>query len=390
MQVSIFHSTLALDAQRWNALAGNHPFTRYEFLANLEKQHCATPATGWTPRFLVAHEGEHWRGAVPAYLKTHSYGEYVFDWAWADAFARHGLRYYPKLVCAIPFTPVTGPRLLIAPGASRRQVTQALYRSVHALSEQLALSSIHWLFPDPGSRDALRPCSYLWRSDVQLHWFNEGYRHFDDFLSRLHSRKRKNIRRERRQIRASGITVDIKSGNDITDNDLVAFYRCYSRTALCKSGQVYLTLDFFRAIAAELTSHVVLFLARRGTRIVGAAWCLRDEETLYGRHWGCLEPTAGLHFETCYYTPIEYCIEEHLARLDGGAQGEHKLARGFRAVETVSAHWIHHPGFRHAIDRFLDEERTGLSAYREALARHTPFRHGATMPSGELPRTPLR
>ena len=369
-------------AAEWDALAGDdHPFTRHAFLDALERHGCVGERVGWIPSHILVHAGDRLAGATPAYLKLHSQGEFVFDWSWAEAYARHGLEYYPKLVSAIPFTPSTGPRLLVHPDASRHEVRRALAVCGVEVSKAMRASSFHWLFPRGADTDALRESGLLIRSGCQFHWSNRGYGDFQDFLGALTSKRRKEIRRERRQAEAAPVEIELHDGRTATEAHWRAYHALYSSTYDRKWGYPALSVGFFTGVAESLPDRILLVLARRGARYVAGAHCFVGRDTLFGRNWGCTEQYRGLHFELCYYRLIEYCIERRLATFDAGAQGEHKLMRGFLPVETHSAHWIEEPRFREAIARFLDGERAELAGYRRAMERHTPYR----TPAGGAP-----
>jgi predicted N-acyltransferase len=361
----------AVPAAQWNALAGPYPFLRHEFLAALHETGCASARTGWAPRFLTLWEGDRLTGALPLYLKSHSYGEYVFDWAWADAYERNGLDYYPKLLCAIPFSPVTGPRLLAADAAARARLIAA------ALELARGVSSLHVLFPTASEANELQRAGLVLRRGVQFHWSNPGYRDFDDFLSTLTHDKRKKIRQERRKVREAGVSLVRKAGGEITEEDWRFFTRCYNRTYRAHMSSPYLNFAFFSRLGRELPENLLLVLAAREGRPIAAALDMFTPAALYGRYWGCVEQVPALHFEACYYQGLEFCIERGIASFEGGAQGEHKLARGFLPRETWSAHWLRHPQFADAVERFLAREAAGVGHYIDELREHAPFRRDA-------------
>ena len=364
-----------IPASEWDALAGgDHPFTRHAFLDALERHGCVGEAVGWIPCHVLVYAGGVLSGAMPAYVKLHSQGEFVFDWGWADAYSRHGLDYYPKLVSAIPFTPSAGPRLLVRPGAPRPDVESALAAGAVAVAKAMRCSSFHWLFPHERDAAALRDRGLLMRSGCQFHWLNRGYRDFRDYLDALTSKRRKEIRRERRDAAAAPVEIEIHDGRTATEAHWRAYHTLYSSTYDRKWGYPALTPAFFIAVAAALPDRILLALARRGRSYVAGAHCFVGRDTLFGRNWGCTEQHRGLHFEICYYRLIEHCIRRGLARFDAGAQGEHKLLRGFLPVETHSAHWIADPRFREAIGRYLDGERAQLRRYRRAMEGHSPYR----------------
>jgi uncharacterized protein len=361
MRTRILDSLASLPAGQWNALLeGAYPFLRHEFLFALEQHGSASAETGWQAHHLLLENdvGEP-VAAAPLYLKSHSYGEFVFDFSWADASHRLGRAYYPKLVNAIPFTPVTGPRLL-APEPGTRVV---LAQAVRKQAESLGLSSAHALFLDDQDRVAYREAGFLLRKDCHYQWFNPGYRDFDDFLDRLDGRRRKEIRRERRKVANAGIHIEIKSGREISEYIWPTIYDCYSRTYLLRGQPPYLSFDCLRAISTQLGKEVLFFLAYRDSQMIAAAYMIEAGNCLYGRHWGCLEEHDGLHFELCYYQGISHCITRQLARFDAGAQGEHKLRRGFEPVGTWSAHWLAEPRLRDAVADYLRRETMAIDDY---------------------------
>ena len=373
MKLETVASLSAVPPDEWNRLARGDPFVSHAFLDALERTGCVGGRSGWTPMHLLLRERETLVAAMPLYMKTHSYGEYVFDWAWADAYHRNRLDYYPKLVCAVPFTPVTGPRLLAASETHRDALASALLE----LAQQLRVSSAHVLFPAADDHAALLRAGLLERRGVQFHWRNEGYAAFDDFLAAMNHAKRKNIRQERRKVRDAGITFEWLEGSRITPTDWSFFTQCYRNTYRAHGSRPYLNLEFFRQLGAAMADSTVLIVALRGGERVAASFNVRAGERLYGRYWGCIEYEPGLHFETCYYQVIEYCIARGIALFEGGAQGEHKMARGLLPVETRSAHWLAHPQFAEAVQAFLAREGRGMTHYMDELREHTPFRRDA-------------
>lgn len=366
--IQIADSLRQVDPAEWNALAGGQPFTRYEFLSALIESGCASRRTGWLPQFILLRRSGALSGAMPLFLKSHSYGEYVFDWAWAEAHERHGLEYYPKLVCAVPFTPVRGTRLLAKADEDRRALLDA------ARSSARNLSSLHVLFPSTEEAELLRKEGMLIRHTVQFHWRNEGYENFESFLARMSHRRRKNIRQERRKVHEAGISFAWREGRDISARDWETFYRCYRNTYAAHGSSPYLSLEFFLLIGATLPEYVVLLLASRNGTPVASALFFRDASNLYGRYWGALAHVPFLHFECCYYQAIEFAIALGLAVFEGGAQGEHKLFRGLLPVETLSAHWLSHPRFSRAVEDFLSREASGMERYVDELCEHSPFK----------------
>lgn len=379
MRSIIIGSLSEVSSAAWNTLQGTHvPFLRHEFLSALERHHCVGHATGWIPQHLLLYEDKTLIGAVPQYLKTNSYGELVFDWAWADAYQRSGLAYYPKLVVAIPYTPASGPRLLIAPQADRDRVSAQLIQGAIEHAKQNNLSSLHWLFPNQEDLQQLQQQGLLTRLGCQFHWQNlsgdKQYRDFDDYLDAFTSSKRKKIRRERRAVTESGVTLQRLYGEELNDDQWQAVHRHYCSTFDRLSGYATLSLGFFQEVSRSLPQQLIVMLAEHNGKYVASAICFRDDDTLYGRHWGCDAHFQNLHFEACYYQGLEYCIEHKLQRFDPGAQGEHKISRGFLPTPTWSAHWIAEPQFRAAIADFLQRETLGMQDYIATLREHSPFK----------------
>lgn len=376
MRTRRYSSYTEIAADNWNRLAGDAiPFLRHEYLYALEESGSAAPARGWMPRPLTLEDDTgRLLGAVPLWLKNHSFGELVYDFAWAEAYARAGLNYYPKLIAALPFSPVSSPRLLVAPDADRVAITSRLISAARELADELGASSLHWLFTDDRDTAALERHDHLHRTGVQFHWRNPGYTSFDDFLRGFTADKRKKLKRERRQVRDAGIVTEILTGHELTASLWDRFYELYTGNILRHGGMIHLTRDFFTRLGRSLPAAVLMAVARRDAEIVGMAFNLRGGDALYGRYWGGQPEIHSLHFETCYYTPIEYCIAHRLARFEGGAGGEHKLARGFLPAVTHSAHWLRHPQFTHAVADFLLREQRGVEHYVDELNEHTPFK----------------
>ncbi|MCU9956440.1 GNAT family N-acetyltransferase [Burkholderia sp. BKH01] len=383
-RTGILSSPAEVPADEWNALLARDaqptPFLRHEFLDALHASRCAVDDTGWSPHFVTLTDAGTGRlvAAAPVYAKQHSYGEYVFDWAWADAYQRNNLPYYPKLLCAVPFTPVQGTRLLAADDDARRRLAATLL----AFAEQSDVSSLHVLFPTGDEARLLESMGMMLREGVQFHWINDGYRHFDDFLATLEQKKRKNIRAERRKVHDAGVTFRRLTGDRISDADWRFFSRCYRQTYREHYSSPYLNLDFFRTIGATMPENLLLVIAEADGQPIASALAVyrRGEHgggTLYGRYWGALEHVPCLHFETAYYQLLEFCIEAGLDTFEGGAQGEHKLARGFLPTVTHSAHWLAHPAFSDAVARFLERETEHIHAYVDELREHDPFRRSA-------------
>lgn len=359
-----------INAEQWNRLTGGHPLLQHQFLNALDQNGCATPETGWAPHFLLMERDDILAGAMPLYLKSHSRGEYVFDYAWANAFARHGLHYYPKLLCAVPFTPVPGPRLLAARQADR----VLLARKAIDIGRQNNVSSLHVLFPDEDDQRALEEAGFLFRDNVQFHWFNRPYASMDDFLASLNQQKRKKIKQDRKKVREAGVHFRWLRGEAIDDATLHFFYRCYHKTYLEHGNAPYLNLAFFVQLRQSMAGNMVIVLAEQDAQPVAAALNIRGDQRLYGRYWGSIRYVSGLHFETCYMQAIEYCIAEGLDVFEGGAQGEHKLSRGMLPVRTCSAHWIADRQYASAIADYLEQETPAIGAYLDELREHSPFK----------------
>jgi len=381
VQVRFIDSIHQIDAAQWNSLcSSDYPFARYEFLAALEDSGCTSSNTGWQTKHLLIFADGQLFAAMPGYIKSHSYGEYVFDWSWADAYRRHGVHYYPKWINAIPFTPCVGPRLLCR---NQTRTADLIGFIVKALTTQCISqdwSGWHCLFPEPEQSEQLRTHNIAQRLGCQFHWFNRGYGSFDDFLAQMSSRKRKNIAKERRQVSEQGFIFETKTGTALSAQDWQIFYALYRTTYLKRSGHNgYLSEEFFHQLGATMSENLVLINAiqadENGTpNVIAASLFLRDNNTLYGRYWGCFAEYQFLHFETCYYQGIDYAIANQLTRFDGGAQGEHKIARGFEPILTHSNHWIRESGFRAAIEHFIAEEATGIKAYAADARSHLPFK----------------
>lgn len=375
MRLALLDNLATLPAAQWNALAGDdNPFLSHEFLAALERHHCVGAEAGWWPQHLTVEDNGQLLGAVPMYLKNNSYGEFVFDWAWAEAYERARLHYYPKLVAAIPYTPATGPRLLVGDGPQRETVADRLIEGALDHARSLNVSGLHWLFTHETDTQRLERHGLLRRVGCQYHWTNQGYRDFDDFLCGFSAEKRKKIKRERRQVRESGVTLELLNGHQISDKQWDIFHAFYASTFDEKGGIASLTPGFFKELGRTMPGQTLLIMARHGGRYVAGAFFLRGRNTLYGRHWGCNEHFHSLHFEACYYRAIDYCIEHGLKRFEAGAQGEHKISRGFLPTPTYSAHWIAHEGFRNAIEDFLTREKIVMERHMQELAEHSPYK----------------
>jgi len=357
-----------LDPAAWNALAGDSPFLHHAFLHALETTGCVGTDIGWEPVHLVLFRDGRLDAAMPLYVKHHSWGEFVFDWAWADAYRRHGLNYYPKLVCCVPFSPVPGPRLLAKNDTDRAALIQAALK----LTQELGFSSFHILFPTEPDHAALNAMPLLHRSGFQFHWHNAGYASFDDFLTAMTHDKRKKIRQERKKLASLGVTFRWVEGRDSTDADWDFFYRCYADTYARHRSEPHLNRAFFAALRETMPDNLLLIIADKNGAPTACSFCMKDSERLYGRHWGTLEYVPGLHFETCYQQGIEYAIALGLQVFEGGAQGEHKLSRGLVPTATHSWHWLENVEFREAVDRFLERETDAIAHYMDEL--DGPFR----------------
>lgn len=358
----------------------DNPFVSHAFLRALEESGCIGGRTGWSPAYLLVEDAAgRLIAAAPSFVKGHSQGEYVFDHSWAEAYIRAGGRYYPKIQVAAPFTPATGPRLLVAEGAHAGEARQALIAGLEALREQVHASSVHVTFAQQPDLAALLEAGYLERHDLQFHWQNRGFGTYDDFLGLLASRKRKALKRERREALEAGIEVAVLSGAELTESVWDDFHAFYEDTGSRKWGRPYLNRRFFSEIGERMGERVVLMLARRAGRNIAGAINFRGGNTLYGRNWGCIEDHPFLHFELCYHQAIDYAIAHKLARVEAGAQGEHKLARGYRPVITRSAHFLADPGLARAVAAYLPGERREIAAARLALEAELPFRSGADL-----------
>lgn len=375
----VLGSALEVGATQWNALLATQrspsPFMSHEYLAAMESSASASPATGWTPQFITLWRGGELQAGCALYLKDHSYGEYVFDWAWANAYQQHGLDYYPKALIAVPFTPVPGARLLARDDAAR----DALLKSVLSWCRAQKLSTLHLLFAAEDDVATCEKAGLMLRHTVQFHWTNVNWPDFDTFLASLSHDKRKKIRQERRKVADAGVSFRWSRGRDISPADWRFFYRCYERTYHEHGNAPYLTRDFFDRMARNMPDNWLLFVAERegkpiASSLIGLGSEGGGEKVAYGRYWGAIERVDCLHFEACYYQPLQWCIEHGRHRFEGGAQGEHKMARALMPVKTTSAHWLAHPAFADAVERFLEREGAGIANYLEHLDERNPFR----------------
>ncbi len=375
----IVQSMADIPAGHWDACAGDgDPFLSHAFLAALEESGCVHGQTGWGPVHLLLDDpqGGPPAGCVPLYVKSHSRGEFIFDYGWADAYERAGGRYYPKLLAAVPFTPATGSRLLVRRGLDKVTVQRQLAAGLIGAAEHLNIATVSVNFLPEDEWDLLEDADFLKRADQQYHWYNQGYGSFDDFLDELSSRKRKTIRRERRGALENDIEIEWISGADLTEAHWDAFYQFYTDTGSRKWGSPYLNRAFFSLITESMADRILLIMCRRQGRYIAGALNLIGDEALFGRYWGCIEDHPFLHFEVCYYQAIDYAIRHGLARVEAGAQGPHKIARGYRPTRTHSAHYIRDQGFRDAVANYLEHERTEVGNDIEYLAERGPFRKG--------------
>ena len=381
MNCTIIDQIDEVSAADWNALSlDGNPFLRHEFLGALEHNQCVGERFGWIPQHIVVHQEGQLVDAMPMYLKDNSYGEFVFDWGWADAYQRAGLDYYPKLVSSIPYTPATGPRLLVAPGTQAGVVANLLIDKALQHAAALNVSSLHWLFTNTRDTRHLEHRELLTRTGCQFHWRNQDYTDFEHFLAQLSSRKRKQIKRERRQVNDVQIRIEIRHGDEVSEAQLHQFHHHYQSTFYKLGGYATLSEAFFAEISETMPRSVVYVFAYYNKHHVASAFCVRGDHTLYGRHWGCDADFHSLHFEACYYQGIEYCIKEGLKHFEPGAQGEHKVSRGFEPTATFSQHWIEHREFRSIIAEFLQRERQGVHHYMESLRDHLPYKCGMDEP----------
>jgi predicted N-acyltransferase len=376
MRIQVVERIDTIDGAQWDALDHQgYPFLRHAFLSALERTRCIGEGTGWSPAVLTLQDDQGLAGAVPAWLKTHSYGEFVFDFAWAQAYSRHGLRYYPKLVAAAPFTPATGPRCLVRSDLDQPLISRQLIQSLAGYADEQELSSAHVLFPAEADRSLLeRDPEWLMRRDCQFHWRNRGYADFEDFLGSFTADKRKKARRERRRVAEAGITFDSRRGSEASPEEILTAWQLHRVTFLRRGNEPYLAAETFLEIARTMGESLLFKFAKHGDEIVAVAVFFVGRDTLYGRYWGCNENFHSLHFETCYHQGIEFCIEQRLDRFEPGTQGEHKVSRGFEPTYTYSAHRIAEPRFRSAIADYLERESEAVERYAAGIAEHVPYR----------------
>jgi len=378
MRSAVHKSIDDVDARQWNALTGtDSPFLRHEFLAALEHTGCVGRRTGWAPTYITLNDAQGLAAAAPVFAKTHSRGEFVFDWGWADAYHRVGLDYYPKLSVAVPFTPATGSRLLVRPGLDARKMSAELLSVIESVAAENSLSSAHALFVNEADRGVCEAAGWLLRRDCQFHWSNRGYASFDAFLDTFTAEKRKKAKRERRRVAEAGITYDTRLGGDMDSRLLDRVYAFHRDTFLRHGHEPYLTRDFFTEICRTLPNALMVKVANHAGHAIACAIFFQSPDTLYGRYWGAAADQHSLHFETCYHQGVDYCIEHGLKRFEPGTQGEHKVARGFEPTLTWSAHFITDRRFRAAIEEYLEREGPSVDAYAEEIREHTPFRNPA-------------
>jgi hypothetical protein len=378
--LKIIEDLREIPAAQWNVLAGGDPFVSHAYLLALQESGCAMAAFGWQAQFITLWQDGRLIGGMPLYLKMHSVGEHVFDFAWADAYRQHGLRYYPKLVCCVPFTPVTGARLLVSPGHEPSAIKAMLLQAALQFAKDAGVSSLHCLFPDATDTREMQAQGMMLRQDVQFHWHNavpsqnRGYRDFDEFLAALSRDKRKRIRQERRKVQEAGIQLQCVTGEVATVEQWAFFASCYAHTRRIHHSPPALNDDFFQRIGAALPHNTLLVIASREGKPIASALNIVTQDVLYGRSWGAFEFHSGLHFETCYYQAIEFCIARNIKAFEGGAQGEHKLARGFLPETTTSAHWLAQPEFSRAVEGYLQRETGAISEYVDELNDRSPFK----------------
>lgn len=375
-RIEFINQIARVDKASWDRVASkHHPFVSYAFLHALEASNSVNAESGWQPHHLLIYQNDQLIGMLPLYSKTHSYGEYVFDFAWANAYHQHGLEYYPKLVATIPFTPVTGSRLMLSGAVDHNALLPLILDALKEFVSQQAHSSLHWLFVDESTSKELSENGLLQRRSVQFQWFNRGYNDFTDFLSHFTARRRKSIRKERQKMTSSQISVQRVSRQHITDEQMVFFYQCYRQTYRKRSGHDgYLTEAFFNMLLKDLSDNLLLVIALRDERPIASALYLFDEHQLCGRYWGSMEDVDGLHFECCYYQGIEFCIERGIKSFNPGTQGEHKILRGFEPIFCYSNHCLQEPAFHHAIERFLQQETPEIKQYKDNAASLLPFK----------------
>ena len=378
LKVALTDSVTEVDAESWDALVGGMPLLSHAFLSALEESNSVGKGTGWQSCPMLVFDDAELVGGLPLYVKSHSYGEYVFDWAWAEAYEKNGLNYYPKLIAAIPFSPVTSQRLLVASVPNASQIQSFMVEKLEEITRSNQFSGAHVLFPNEDSAKVLSEANWLQRHGVQFQWHNESFQNFEEFLSQLTQEKRKKIRQERKKVVNSGVVCRRVKGPDISEAQLEFFYQCYCNTYREHRSTPYLTREFFKRIALTMPQHILLVMAYKDGAPIASALNFYDQNTLYGRYWGCLEYVPNLHFELCYYQAQEFCIAENIQYFEGGAQGEHKLARGFKPKATCSFHKIAHTQFAQAIEDFVMREAQGIAEYTNELEDRAPFKLSST------------
>ena len=374
LKVALADSVTEVDAESWDALVGGMPLLSHAFLSALEESKSIGNGTGWQSCPMLVFDDEALVGGLPLYVKSHSYGEYVFDWAWAEAYEKNGLNYYPKLIAAIPFSPVTSQRLLVASVPNASEIQSLMVETLEEITHSNQFSGAHVLFPNEDSAKVLSEANWLQRHGVQFQWKNESFENFEGFLSQLTQEKRKKIRQERKKVVNSGVVCHRVKGPDISEAQWEFFYQCYCNTYREHRSTPYLSREFFERIAQTMPQHILLVMAYKDGAPIASALNFYDQNTLYGRYWGCLDYVPNLHFELCYYQAQEFCIAENIQYFEGGAQGEHKLARGFKPKATCSFHHIAHPQFAKAIEDFVMSEAHGIAKYTNELEDRAPFK----------------
>lgn len=378
MKLELADSFSKIDSASWDALVGGMPLLSHSFLSALEESNSIGKGTGWQHCPMLAFDDNKLVGALPLFVKSHSYGEYVFDWAWADAYQKSGLNYYPKLIAAIPFSPITSARLLVASLDNASQIQLLMTEALEEVMHNNQFSSVHVLFPNENSATILKQANWVQRHGVQFEWHNESFQSFDEFLSKLTQEKRKKIKQERKKVLNSGVLCHQVRGQEITEDQWDFFYQCYCNTYIGHRSTPYLTREFFKIIAKTMPENILLVMAYKDDAPIASALNFYDQNTLYGRYWGALEYVPNLHFEVCYYQAQEFCIAEKIEHFEGGAQGEHKLARGFKPKATCSFHKIAHPQFAKAIEDFVMREAQGVAQYTNELEDRAPFKASST------------
>ncbi|MBF0289380.1 MAG: GNAT family N-acetyltransferase [SAR324 cluster bacterium] len=375
MQIKIFDTLQEIPSHAWSPLTGQHfPFSEYHYLLAMEEGQCVGKKVGWVSKYLTVWENEKLTGAIYLYIKDNSYGEYIFDWGWVNAYAQHGFNYYPKLLSAVPFTPATGNKILIHPDFDYEKYSKILLKTVLELAAKWECHSLHFLFIPPGEVPVFENAGFLIRHSHQFHWKNRNYTKFDDFLSVLKGKRRKEIIRERRKVAEQGICIELLTGEQISQEHCQIMYEFYLSTTHKKGACDYLSYEFFQNVFTNMKKYILLIFAKLEGRWVAGTINYHKGNCLYGRYWGCLEDFKHLHFELCYYQAIEYAIAHRIELFEAGAQGPHKIQRGFLPEITYSAHWIEHPGFRAAISDFLEQEKDSIADSLEGSEKHMPYR----------------